>query len=88
MKKSTTVMLGILTTLGEMKHGAPAGHLYAALMSQVSYQEFIEVLINLVDNDLVTNRNHYVELTAKGLALADKVNAALARLQAEKESAG
>jgi hypothetical protein len=72
----TIALLSVITeaTNDRFPGGAPAGHLYAGVMSRCSYSQFTESILNLVDRGWV----HYVTdnvlaCTDEGRAMALKI---------------
>lgn len=71
-EKMTKLIAIYLLAIG--RNGKPNGHVYSELMADcqalVIHNAIIETLIN---NGLASQSNYFVTLTAKGLALHDKV---------------
>ena len=67
-------LAAILTTLADAKW-APEGHLYAALMGEMSLDEF-QILMGIAQKgELVEVSSHVVTITSKGRELAKKIEA-------------
>lgn len=84
MASSSALIAAFLSALNASpSKGAPAGHLYAGLMSQIDLDTFNAVLGALVAGRLVTHEHHYVQLTVAGSRIADQCDAILAEARAE-----
>lgn len=65
----------ILSTLAEFPDGCPESTLYLAV--GMDWSAFENVSSILTQNDLIAIQGHWVKPTAKGLALAQEIEAAL-----------
>lgn len=75
-KHEANVLLAvILTTVAETPDGAPEGVMYAALMNRVELADFQSLLSIAQQVGLITRARHVVTITARGLALAAKLEA-------------
>ena len=74
---------GILAACaGAGRLGAPAGHMYAALMGNgYSLQDFEQIMGALVQSGHVVKHGECYTLTAKGAALNASIDAAIAEHQ-------
>ena len=70
----------VVSTLGEVKsQGVPESSLYLAVCDS-NLDEWNTLKAVMVKSDLIEVKFHAVSLTQKGKQLADKINAALVRL--------
>ena len=66
----------ILDTVASSPHGAPSGHLYAALMSRISLDTYNALLGVCVDSGLVKVAwSHLVTITEKGKGVVKQIQA-------------
>ncbi len=72
-KEANIHLAAILTTLAEIPAGAPSGHLYAAMLTEVSLSDY-QMLIGICKGgSLITEAHHVITLTDKGRALVKQI---------------
>ncbi len=72
-KQANIYLATILTTVGDIPEGAPSGHLYAALMGQMSLDDYNMLIGICKGGSLMTEEGHVLKLTDKGKVLVKHV---------------
>lgn len=68
-KKFIAQSLAILEAVVESgDRGLPSGHLYASIMSLMSFEEYNRVICFLLDNGFITQNNWLLKATVKATA--------------------
>lgn len=80
--KLASQISAVVTTLAEFNTGCPSSSIYLAMGCDYSAWAGLSSVMERAN--LITVRNHFVTLTAKGKKLADDINQVLA----EKAAAG
>jgi hypothetical protein len=74
-------LAAILETVAESAHGAPSGHMYAALMGKMSLDDYSALLDIASEVGLVkVAPSHLVTITPKGADMVAKIKAHRATL--------
>lgn len=76
-KQANIYLATILTTVGDIPEGAPSGHLYAALMGQMSLDDYQMIIGVCKGGNLMTESGHVLQLTDKGKDLVKQIKATI-----------
>ena len=77
-KQANIYLATILTTVGDMgEQGAPSGPLYAALMGQMSLDDYQMIIGVCKGGNLMTESGHVLQLTDKGKDLVKQIKATI-----------
>ena len=74
-KKVMYLVISCVAEAGEL--GIPSGHLYAALMSEVSHDEYNTVIQILLKAKMITQDNYLLRPTTEGARLGGEMGRAL-----------
>ena len=75
----------ILSTLNDVRdEGYPSGHLYAALMSFVTHEQYSSMIAELTDAKFITQSNYVLRIEDKGVVFVQMFDNLLAKAKAEK----
>ena len=77
---SANVVYAILSTVKDVG-SAPSGHIYAAMLDKVSYNQYSGIIDGLVKAKLIKVNGHVITLTEMGIELVARVDSDLAALK-------
>lgn len=79
---SANVVYAILSTVKEVGE-APSGHIYAAILDKVSYNQYSGIISGLVQAKLIKVSGHVISLTEMGVKLVGMVDSDLQKVRVE-----